>query len=87
MDKFEISLPLYVIKEMVNVVVVPLWSLMDALGRVPLPSRSYNVKLKLMKFSCWPIVLVLFRIKTGWWKLERRRKSGDIPQWQLGNCL
>ena len=25
--------------------------------------------------------------KTGWRKLERRRKSGGIPQWHLGNRL
>ena len=29
----------------------------------------------------------VIKSKTGWWTLERRRKSGDILQWQLGNCL
>ena len=34
-----------------------------------------------------PFISPFIRNKTGWWKLERRRKSGNILQWQLGNCL
>ena len=74
---------------MVNVAAVRSWSLMDALnceGSYAL-KKLQRKKIKLIKFSWWPVVLVLFRSKTGWWKAERRRKSGDIPQWLLGNCL
>ena len=61
---------------MVNVVAVRSWSLMDALGRVPKDSRSYNVKqLKLIKFSCWPELSWSFlglKLFGGSWKGEGR---------------
>ena len=70
---------------MVNVVAVRSWSLMDALGRVPLHSRSYNVKrLKLIKFSCWPELSWFFlglRLVGGSWKGEGRVEIFNNGNW------